>query len=223
MKHLHEIIFPSLRGKWGQVDLNEIVKSVQGAEPTGENPLLDPAIQAAFLNQLHADNGWNYSHGGYLEDRSILWRGHYHDPTKMIHLGIDFNVPEGTEVYLPYLGRPVLRIFDSDQNGGWGGRLDFYSERFFSGAEGYYFILGHLDPDSMIDLTGSYLGKGTISVAKVGKSTVNGGWAPHLHLQIVSKVEYESYADPMQIDGYGGGDDLRSRFPDPEGFMDLRA
>jgi hypothetical protein len=212
-------MFPSLAGKWGLVDLNECVKSLRGAEPTGENPLLDPANQAAFLRQLHTANNWDYSYGGYLEDRSILWRGHYHDPSKMIHLGIDFNVPECTEVCLPYLGKPVLRTFDRDQNGGWGGRMDFYSEKFFTPNIGFYFILGHLDPESMIDLTDSYLGKGVVTIGKVGTSNVNGGWAPHLHLQIVSKAEYESYADPMQIDGYGGGEDLRVRFPDPESLV----
>jgi hypothetical protein len=213
-KQLHETIFPELSGLWGAINLNECVKSFLPI--WDNNPLLDPREQESFVAEQHRRMNRDYSYGGYLEDRSVLWKDSYLPTDGMTHLGIDYNVPEGTRVFLPYLGRPVFRHLGGDQDGGWGGRLDFYSEQHYVPNSGFYYILGHLDPDSMQEHDkDTYYGKGVIYAGKIGSAKVNGGWYPHLHLQVVSKEEYESFDDPMKIDGYGGGDFLHSRYPDP--------
>lgn len=204
-------IFPDLDGTWGVVDLN---KEAQGIVTKAFNPLLVPSTQANYIKDLHLQKKIDYSYGGYLEDRSTLWSGSYLDSAialhgQIIHLGVDFNVPAKSFVHLPYDGKVVFRTHDKDQNGGWGGRVDFYNQQ----GE-FYFILGHLDPKAAMHVLNTTLSRGTM-MGWVGGSKVNGGWFPHLHLQIVSKDEYESFFDPMEIDGYGFGERLNVRYPDP--------
>ncbi len=217
MKSLHEIMFPSLKGKWGGIDLNECVKSF-GVDASEPNPLLDPVVQGEYLSQMHQKMRVDYSYGGYLEDRSTLWRGHYMSPDTMVHLGIDYNVPVGTEVCLPHGGDIVYIGMEDIDNGGWGGRMDFKSRTL-----PVYFIIGHLDPDSILQFHPSKKQRRWFGgypqhhvLALVGDSGFNGGWFPHIHLQCVAKEEYESHIDPMEIDGYGKmTDTLRTKFPDP--------
>lgn len=216
--NLHEVIFPSLKGTWKKVNLNY---HAIGMVTNQFNPLLILNVQKNFINEVHLYNRTDYSYGGYLEDRSTLWKGHYHDPDKMTHLGIDFNVPAGTDVYLPFLGALVFKTHDKDQHGGWGARCDFKHCDWTNHANDFYFILAHLDPDSIsleVD-DNTFLGKG-IKIGKVGDSDINGGWFPHLHLQCVSANEYEAHADPMEIDGYGGGNELKQKFPNPSVYCD---
>jgi len=223
MKQLHNIMFPTLdECLWGNIDLNECVKVFHPDWMTVDNPLLDPGIQIAFINDMHKRMKRDYSFGGYMEDRSVLWRGHYHKPNKMIHLGIDFNVPAGTEVRLPFHGDIVYVGVDKDQNGGWGGRLDFYSQ-----SCKFYFIIGHLDPDSIHQFHPSkepriwYGGyPQCYNIGLVGSSDKNGGWYPHVHLQCVSKKAYKKYKNPMKIDGYGKASAmLCKRFPNPTQYV----
>lgn len=206
MRELHHAIFPEIVNlRWSEIDLN------QEAIKRKADSLVPPEKQIEFVSRVHKEHNCSCSYGGYLEDRSILWQGHYQSPENMIHLGMDFNVPAKTPVRLPFFGKVVFAIHDKDMSGGWGGRVDFFNE------EGqFYFILGHLGQDAELHTKGFMFGKGCV-VGFVGSHHENGGWFPHLHLQIVSKEEYEKHPDPMKIDGYGGGstDDLRARFPDP--------
>lgn len=215
---LHELIFPSLNGIWAEINLNDSAKSFHPEWIYDRNPLIDSAKQIEFVADMHHRMNCQYSYGGWLEDRSTLWRGHYLDADKMIHLGVDFNVPADTEVRLPFGGDIVYIGQDEDQNGGWGGRLDFRSRIY-----PFYFIIGHLDPDSIWEFQPSKKKRNWYGwyptshiVGIVGSSSVNGGWFPHIHLQCMSYQEYESYKFPEEIDGYGSADtDIEKRFLNP--------
>lgn len=214
LKKIYQTMFPTIEdGLWGEIDLNECVKSFRPHWMSGVNPMLDPLQQTKFVNEMHKQMGRDYSYGGYLEDRSTMWRGHYHDPNKMIHLGIDFNVPANTPVYTPFGGWVVFKRNDKDQNGGWGTRIDFLIGE-------TYWIVAHLRPDSDVKVGDSFSGYGML-LGHTASHKRNGGWFPHVHLQCVSKAEYESQK-PMEIDGYGeGGSGLRARFPNPKRFFDF--
>ena len=126
MRQLYEIMFPSLNGMWGEISLDECSKLFSSSE---EIPLLDVNSQISFVNDMHKWIGTDYSHGGYLENRSSLWRGMYmmkEMPPKPIHLGIDYNVPARTPVHMPYSGQCVSYVIDKDQDGGWGGTDIFF-------------------------------------------------------------------------------------------------
>lgn len=199
---LEERLFRTLRGKWGYINLNEIATDLSvllGLQLEHENPFLDPGTCEDWKNFIHKVKGIQYSYGGWMEDRSVVWTGHYHEKDHVLHLGTDFYVPEGTPVYLPSQGTLVHSFVDTDQNGGWGGKLIFrIGDR--------YAVFGHLtDIVSEIGLT---YGAGMM-VGKIAGADKNGGWNPHLHLQVMTKF------DP-NVDGYAKKyDGIELDFPNP--------
>jgi hypothetical protein len=203
---LADAIFPQLEGeKWGYININEL--ATQAAELIG--PMLDEKVGNIFLdpdqcekwkNWVHKLKGIDYSWGGYMEDRSIVWAGHYHEPGATIHLGVDFYVPVRTNVHLPVPGTLLYKFQDPDKNGGWGGKLVFDT------ALGYM-VFGHLNNMVLMEAKKHYP-KGTI-IGSIAESNENGGWSPHLHVQLMRKY------DP-HVDGYGKKyDGMERDFPNP--------
>lgn len=197
---------------WVEIDLNACAATYhQSSFFMGENRLLHSDDQGNLIKEIYRNIKADHTWGGYLEDRRTLWRDSYLPQNSMIHLGIDFTVPEGTVVHMPVSAKVVRGFNNGDQNHGWGGRVDFWVEEF-----GLYMILGHLGEGAELSTPDLYIGKGH-RLGIIGSSAVNGGWFPHLHLQLVSKTEYERYQDPMEIDGYGKLTlDIRARYPNPK-------
>ena len=152
-QQLAKLLFPDLKGKWGYLNLNEEARNIT-AEP---NPLLDPIFATEWVQMLQNKSHIDYSHGGFLEDRSVLWRGHYQPKGYAVHLGVDFNVPCYSMVHLPVDAELIFYKVDADQNGGWGGQL------IFKRRTGQYITFGHLkDIETNIGKhykTGSVIGK----------------------------------------------------------------
>lgn len=138
-----------------------------------------------------------YSIGGYGEDRKNIWSGTYLDKTKgYMHLGVDINVPFGTEVYCP-INAIVIDVFtDTDTKIGWGGRVILQSE-----PTAPYVILAHLDPSSICVKSGQEL-KCNELVGHVGTWPTNGNTFEHLHLQLRLSNDFDT------MDGYGTEADL---------------
>lgn len=193
-------LFPQLDNtQWAILDLNEEAQKLFTKSPTPHNRLLDPEVCQKWIESLHAERGADYSWGGWMEDRSFLWRDHYHHPGRMTHLGVDYNVPAGTQVHLPYGGKLLCAEQDPDQNGGWGGRA-IYEIR------GLYVIFAHLS--EVEGTVGRLYPAGTL-IGRVGNHKTNGGWYPHLHLQCMRRYN-------LSVDGYGPNDEYtRIEFPDP--------
>lgn len=201
-KALIKGLFPNLKGKWGEINLNEIAKDLSGLlSPMldqDENPFLDPDVCENWKNFIHKVKGIDYSFGGYMEDRSVVWSGHYHEPGHVTHLGVDFYVPEGSLVFLPVEAELISSEVDEDQNGGWGGKLVF---RWKHG----YFILAHLK--GIITATQDY-GVGRV-VGVIAEPEKNGNWSPHLHLQCMTTYN-------PSVDGYAKYyDGIEKDFPNP--------
>ena len=106
------------------------------------SPLLDPMECNEYISENHSQRGIQWSYGGYLEDRSALWRGSYLERLSsrpFMHVGIDVNVPSGTPVFLKAPFQVLLVDDDNDSNGGWGPRVIGKQE-----GEGYIEI-AHLE------------------------------------------------------------------------------
>ena len=126
------------------------------------NPLNDPTICQKMVDAVHQKSSKDFSYGGWMEDRSFLWKGSYlENEQKFIHLGVDFNVPVGTKVAADF-GAEVVRI-DSDypEQGGWGTRIIVRHD-----SLPICMIYAHLDPSVMCKV-GDILKPGDI-FAKVG-------------------------------------------------------
>lgn len=199
-------LFPTLKGRWGCLDLNREAKEGFPAELHPQNPLLDPVACDNWVRGTHIYHGLDYSWGGYMEDRSHLWRGHYHDPGEMVHLGIDYNVPAGTPVAAPAYCKVAYVQRDPDQNGGWGGRVILEHR-------GRYLILAHL-AHAGLPMQGQTLGPGH-RVGTVGEISENGGWFPHLHAQAMHSPnpDADGYASPKKASEF--------TFPHPAYWADL--
>jgi len=200
-------IFQSLlRGKWAKVNLNEEARNA-AVDFTNPNEFQN------WLNMLHRKKGVAYSYGGFLEDKSNVWANHYQKETgAFIHLGCDYNVPPRTFVSL-FDDGTVEDVFpDTDQRGGWGGRIMWRMN------SGVYVVYGHLSK-SMKVVPGQKHKKGDI-VGVVGEPEENGGWYTHLHVQIMKPEFAREFADFRFIDGYAPkGSKLVSMVIDPEKFI----
>jgi hypothetical protein len=169
------------------------------------------------VEKIARELGVDFTFGGWGEDRSHLWRGHYHDPNVMRHLGVDYNVPAETLVVAPAEMTVINAWPDPDQDGGWGGQLIVKLAKPYRGAD--YVIFGHLAHDSLPAVGKTFAAAEPFAV--LGGAHENGGWFPHLHVQCFTQKIYDKYAlDLTKIDGYGlNGEPLEPDFPDPTGLV----
>lgn len=183
-----------------------------------ENPLLDPAVCQSFIQECHRRHQTDYSFGGWMESRSVLWQGSYLDEDERhIHLGVDYNVPEGTGISV-HRSSSVIRVDDDHPEAhGWGNRVIVHDQQ-----ADVMVVFAHLDTPVGIRI-GDTLEPGHI-FAKVGDPSKNGGWFPHLHVQLI-KPDYYHFLlknDLRDLDGYGKVEDinfLKSNFPDPTAYL----
>ena len=212
-------LFPTLHGRpCGYVNLNELAKRVRAGCTRDDNPFIDPDRCHRILLEYHEASGIAYSYGGYLEKRSTLWEGvkYLRDNKTFLHLGVDFNVQAGTPVAINHKG--VVELIDTDfpEKFGWGTRVIVKLT-----THPLYVIYVHLDPQvscrvGQVLMPNSYIGR-------VGVPPQNGGWFPHLHVQLVTTHAWRYYKNKLKIlDGYGKEEELialSKMFPDPLPYL----
>ena len=196
---LNSLIFPDLQNqRWGYVNLGLAAETVDETP----NPLLDPEFCQQWKRALHERFGLDCSEGGWMEDRNHMWRGSYLLPGAGTHLGLDFTVPAGTPVCLPCDMVLHSATHDPDQSFGWGGKAIFR-------IRDMYVIFGHIDLIGL-HVPGEPYRKGD-RIGTIAPSDRNGGWDPHLHLQIVGPG-----LNPDIVDGYTAlYEHVRLDFPEP--------
>src|SRR5438094_1116016 len=100
---------------------------------------------------------------------------------RTIHLGVDLFAPAGTPVHAPLDG--VVHAFADNA-----APLDYGPAiilQHATGAEPFYTLYGHLSRESLDGLrVGQRIARGD-RFAAIGTAGVNGGWPPHLHLQLI--------------------------------------
>ena len=119
---MFQLLFPQYKTRrWVYLPLGTLALAEQ--RPGQPNPLLDPFYCQRWVRRLHRRYHASCSYGGWFEDRSTLWQGHYMKPNLAFHLGVDFNVPERSRVYSPADALVAETWHDEDSVGGWGGRI----------------------------------------------------------------------------------------------------
>ncbi|MDD5318923.1 MAG: peptidoglycan DD-metalloendopeptidase family protein [Candidatus Pacebacteria bacterium] len=214
------MIFPKLKNKkFGYLNLDlEGKKWVKENTSTfkdfEKNPLIEPAVCLKMVEEMHRKFDLDFSYGGWLEDRSFLWKDSYlEDEGLFIHLGIDISVDPGTEVAIDFDAQVVLVDDDYPEIGGWGPRVIVKNLE-----KGFYVIYAHLDRKILCKV-GERLPKGSV-FARAGKAPYNGNWWPHIHVQVIEASFYESLSKTglMELDGYGNSLELENfvkAFRDP--------
>ena len=147
--------------------------------------------------------------GRYDEERSIYIAPEFQTPGgrwRTRHMAVDLFAPAGTPVYAPFDG-VVERRENRANAGDYGGLLVLRHEGPF------WTLHGHLDPETLAD--------GTVrageEIARLGSPEVNGGWEPHIHLQVFTDLvgNLDGVALPEEADLF------RSVCPDPNLLLGL--
>jgi len=179
------------------------------------SPLLDSVECQRFLHELHAGMGLHCSYGGWLEDRRHLWAGSYLEETRSyLHLGVDFNAPEGTAIYAEDDMLVVWTGDDYPEEYGWGRRVIFELHRV-----GVLIGYGHIEPTGYIKPGARIRNEDLIGF--VDSPERNGGWHPHVHVQCYAGFTVEA---AVAADGYGDPYQrglLAKMHPDPLQFVTL--
>ena len=185
-----------------------------------QSPFLKPrACQEELIDPAHQELELDYSWGGWIEDRSTVWRGCYMQAgNKYIHLGYDFNAPVGTLVAVDMHCKVISIYSDTPEEHGWGTRVIV---RLLD--EPMYLIYARVDLLSPAEkLLGTKLKPGDV-FGTIAPPERNGGWYSHLHLQGMSPEGYELFkAVPESLDGYGKiGEEakLARLYPDPMRYI----
>lgn len=131
--------------------------------------------------------GARFLYGGYLEDRCIyLASPHFQQGAtpRTIHLGVDLWAPPGTPLYAPLPSRVVGLAYNDNP-------LDYGSTIILEhpgGDEPYYSLYGHLSRVSLHRLDLGQLLEPGDPFATIGLPEENGGWYPHLHIQLITDL-----------------------------------
>lgn len=143
----------------------------------------DPAFDSWFTSQ-----DVDYGLGPYGERRSVYKAAQFADAAsderRMIHMGIDVFAPAGSPVHAPLAGRVASVVYNADP-------LDYghtlILEHDGNGAR-FWTLYGHLG-SSLPGLCqpGQEIAMGQV-IAHLGDWPENGGWAPHLHFQIMTDM-----------------------------------
>ena len=137
---------------------------------------------------------------------------------RTVHLGVDVFAPAGTEVAAP-LDAVVHDVDVCEGHLNYGGLVVLRHE--LDDGTAFGTLYGHLSPDSIAALApGQRVAAGDV-FAQLGDETGNGGWPPHLHLQLLA-------ADPRALPevprGVSYPDDLDAHlvvYPDPSVLLGL--
>jgi len=217
------MIFPTLKDKvFGYVNLNSEAEWWMHQHPSfSSDALVDPQISTQMVNGVNRKYHLDFSYGGWMEDRRFLWKGTYLEPLgTYIHLGVDINVPAGTEIAADFDCKVVKVDDDYPEEGGWGSRVIVKHH-----TEPVYMVYAHLGRDIRFK-EGDALTKGAV-FASVGHAPYNGNWFPHVHVQTIRSEYYDELVDKGlfdEFDGYGTIGDVSKdsyRFPDPLQFIRL--
>ncbi len=145
----------------------------------------EPALTRRIAQAID-EEGASVAIGRYGEARllyaSPLFGAAEYEERRTVHLGMDLFAPPGTPVHAPLAG--VVHAFtDNAAALDYGPLIILKHET--GGGEPFYTLYGHLSRES---LEGLRVGAGVASgesFATLGTPDVNGGWPPHLHVQLI--------------------------------------
>jgi len=138
--------------------------------------------------------------GGWGEARPIYTGKAYgrnnSDPLAVArthHLGVDISLPEATSVHAPYEGTVWAAGYAADQLD-YGGYVIL--QHTIPSGEPFYSLYGHLDAESLKGLqAGAKVAAGD-KIGALGAYSQNGGWWPHLHLQLMTETPPRGMTPP---------------------------
>jgi murein DD-endopeptidase MepM/ murein hydrolase activator NlpD len=187
-----------------------------------EHPDMPPFSDRRF-DAWFAAKGVPYGIGTYGEDRSVYRTAQFADALsperRTRHLGIDVFAPAGTPLFAPLAGRVLHLTYNADP-------LDY----------GHTLILEHRADDLRFFTLYGHLA-GTLPtllhpgaqvvagqhIADLGDWPENGGWAPHVHFQIMTDMLDQTGGNFYGVGHSSLWDVWQSICPDPNLILRLPA
>lgn len=191
------------------------------ALPTrGERPDM-PAFSDRAFDAWFAAQGVTYGLGLYGERRSVYATDQFADPAsperRVIHLGVDVFAKAGTPVHSPLPGRVRHLTYNADP-------LDY----------GHTLILEHQADDVAFFTLYGHLGASLPNILRSGDRVQagqrlghlgdwheNGGWAPHLHFQVITDLLAQDRGNFFGVGHESLWDVWQSISPDPNLILRL--
>lgn len=175
----HPVITPTIWQKRGvYLDLSADNKLIAD---------LSLASFKAYHQKMLDDHHCGFTVGRYAEDRTIYRRHalfNNREAPRTVHLGVDLNVPVGTDVYAPI--EAIVHSFkDNTAPGDYGPTVILQHQ-----LQGMVFftLYGHLCREDLKNIKkGQVIQKGQ-AFAHVGSELENGQWPSHLHFQIIKNI-----------------------------------
>lgn len=181
--------------QWIQVNLDEAYQKRTGPPLDMSNP----EDQQKLIKEVSGDK---LSYGGFLEDRSAVWKGFESGR----HLGVDFNnLQPGEAVGSLVTGKVTHIIKDDTKQNGWGTRIIVTTDI------DTCLLYGHLTKPRVA--VGDKVYPGQI-LGEIAPPETNGGWFPHLHLQMMNKDSLKVPVDHVNL-GYEDKENQGAGILDP--------
>ena len=207
------------------IDNNISIESYCGIDLSGNNKDLDlfdttsSSQWEEYVNAHLKENGAKVAFGGYLEVRNLYDRSEYFQAVdeaskRNIHLGIDFWCEAGTNVCAILDGK-IHSFRDNTNYGDYGPTIILEHE---DKGMTFYSLYGHLSFASINGIAvGDAVRKGQ-PFAKLGDSSVNGDYAPHLHFQIIKDLQ-GNYGDYPGVCSISTLSFFKENCPNPMNFI----
>ncbi len=187
-------------------------------KPKKLHPVMDYQLP---LPGVDLSNGYDHSGnttelfgaGGYMEKRNNMYTSELFEGKRNIHMGVDIWMPANSPVYAMTDGE-VWGVTHNSNELDYGPTVILKHQIYDNTI---YVLYGHLSLKTLSFMKeGSTVNAGDI-VGYLGAKNENGGWIPHLHLQI-------SLIEPEKVDmpGVVSEDELLKSskiYPDPRIFL----
>jgi murein DD-endopeptidase MepM/ murein hydrolase activator NlpD len=182
----------------------------------------DTRMFSHWVEEQLATSHSRYGIGGYGEHRTVYSASKVFDPAiageepRRLHLGIDIWGKPHTAVMAPLAG--IVHSFAFNNQFGDYGATIILSHNL--GGVSFYTLYGHLSLSSIKNLQeGDRVDKGDL-FAGFGIPAENGQWPPHLHFQLIGKIDDWS-GDYPGVCRFSEKEKWLENSPDPDIILQL--
>lgn len=181
----------------------------------------DPEAFGSFIENYLKQRSAKAAFGGYNEIRDLYRTSSIFKEVEIaerdVHIGIDIWTHAGTSVLAAFDG--IVHSFANNTGKGNYGPTIILQHH--NDNEVMHTLYGHLSVDSIADIQiGDAVRQGN-KIGELGDASVNGGYPPHLHFQLIRDVEGNS-GDYPGVCSRGKLDFYLQNCPDPNTILKIR-
>lgn len=175
-----------------------------------------------YIEEYLAKNKSQVAYGGYNELRNLYKKNSIFNEKdseeRNIHIGMDLWIKAGTPVLAALDGK--VHSFGFNAGPGNYGPTIILEHTFESHT--FYTLYGHLSLENIEEIEIGEEFKRGEKIGILGDPSVNGGYAPHLHFQIIKNIE-DSFGDYPGVSSKSNLNYYLENCPDPNLLLKINA